>query len=387
MQGTKSKIRYLMTPGPVEVSPKTLNALSSPVIHHYSPEFIELFEETTEKVKKVFQTKKDLIIMQGEAVLGLEASVANILNPGDKVLVLDNGPYGAWFGIYVENHGGTVVRLKEDYNKAIDPDKVRAALEENKDIKALTVVHMDTPVGITNPINEICKIAKEFGVLTIVDSVAALGGIDIRPDDWDIDICICGSQKCLSCPPALSPISISKEAWKMMEDRKIPLKLSYLSMTDYRDTWIKNRKFPFTPFVSEIYALNASITEILKEGLPNVFARHKKVAEAIRDAVEAIGLKLWPSSREIASNTVTAIKVPQGIDDEKLRRIMAEKYGVLITGDVAGLGGKIFRIGHMGYSAKMDNALVTIAALEKALQEIKFPVKIGSGVEKILKYF
>jgi len=387
METAGSKIRYLMTPGPVEISPGTLKALSLPVIHHYSPEFIELFEKTTEKVKKVFQTKKDLIIMQGEAVVGLEASVANILDAGDKILVLDNGPYGAWFGIYVENHGGVVVRLKEDYNKAIDPDKVRAALKENKEIKALTVVHMDTPVGIINPIKEICKIAKEFGVLTIVDSVAALGGIDIRPDDWDIDICICGSQKCLSCPPALAPISISEEAWKVMDEKKTPLKLSYLSMTDYRETWIKNRKFPFTPFVSEIYALNASTTEILEEGLPNVFARHKKVAEAIRDAVEAIGLELWPSSQKIASDTVTAIKVPNGIDDEKLRRIMAEKYGVLIAGDVAGLEGKIFRIGHMGYSARMDNALVTIAALERTLQEMKFPVEIGSGVEEILKYF
>jgi len=387
MKDIRRNIRYLMTPGPVEVSPRTLRALSSPIIHHYSPEFIAFYQETTEKLKKVFQTKKDLIIMQGEAVLGLEASVANILNSGDRVLVLDNGPYGAWFGIYVENHGGEVVWLKEDYTKAINPEKVKEKLEKEKNIKAVTLVHMDTPVGITNPAEEICRTAKKFGVLTIVDSVAALGGMEIKPDKWDIDICICGSQKCFSAPPALAPISVSKKAWEAMEKKKNPLRNTYLSMLDYRESWIKNKSFPFTPFVSEVYAINESVTEILEEGLENVFARHKKVAQAIREAVEAIGLKLWPESKEFASDTVTAIRVPQGIDDQKLRRIMAEEYGVLISGEVSGLEGKIFRIGHMGFSAHMNNALVAITALEKALQKLCFPVKIGSGVEKVLKYF
>jgi len=387
MKDARGKIRYLMTPGPVEVSPRTLRALSSPITHHYSPEFIDFFQETTQKLKKVFQTKKDLIIMQGEAVVGLEAAVANILDPGDRVLVLDNGPYGAWFGIYVENHEGEVVRLKEDYTKAIDPEKVKEKLEKEKNIKAVTLVHMDTPVGITNPVEEICRLAKQFEVLTIVDSVAALGGMQIKPDEWEIDICICGSQKCFSSPPALAPISVSKEAWEAMEKKKKPLRNTYLSMLDYRETWIKNKSFPFTPFVSEVYALNESITEILEEGLENVFARHKKVARAVREAVEAIGLRLWPESKEIASDTVTAIRVPQGINDEKLRRIMAEEYGVLIAGEVPGLKGDIFRIGHMGYSAYLDNALVTIAALEKTLQKLGFPVKIGSGVEKVLNYF
>lgn len=387
MKDARGKIRYLMTPGPVEVSPRTLRALSSPITHHYSPEFIDFFQETTQKLKKVFQTKKDLIIVQGEAVVGLEASVANILDPGDRVLVLDNGPYGAWFGIYVENHGGEVVRLKEDYTKAIDPEKVKEKLEKEKNIKAVTLVHMDTPVGITNPVEEICKLAKQFEVLTIVDSVAALGGMEIKPDEWEIDICICGSQKCFSSPPALAPISVSKEAWEAMEKKKKPLRNTYLSMLDYRETWIKNKSFPFTPFVSEVYALNESITEILEEGLENVFARHKKVARAVRDAVEAIGLRLWPESKEIASDTVTAMRVPQGINDEKLRRIMAEEYGVLIAGEVPGLKGDIFRIGHMGYSAYLDNVLVTIAALEKTLQKLGFPVKIGSGVGKVLNYF
>ncbi|UCB46493.1 MAG: alanine--glyoxylate aminotransferase family protein [Spirochaetota bacterium] len=382
----RKKTKYLMTPGPVEISPRTLRALSLPVTHHYDPEFITFFQDTTEKLQRIFQTKKDLIIMQGEAVLGLEAAVANILNRGDRVLVLDNGPYGAWFGIYVENHGGEVVRLREDYTKAIAPEKVKKKLEDEKDIKAITVVHMDTPVGITNPVEKICALAKQFDILTIVDSVAALGGMEIRPDEWNIDICICGSQKCLSCPPALTPISVSTRAWEAMENKKNPLRNTYLSMLDYRETWIKSRTFPFTPFVSEIYAINEAATEILEEGLENIFARHKKVARAIREAVQAIGLELWPESEEIASETVTTVCIPDGIDDERLRRTMADEYGVLIAGEVTGFESKIIRIGHMGYSATIDNALVAITALEKALQKLGFQVKIGSGVERVLHY-
>jgi aspartate aminotransferase-like enzyme len=387
MTDLRKKTRYLMTPGPVEVSPRTLQALSSRVTHHYSPEFINFYQKTTEKLREIFQTKKDLIIMQGEAVVGLEAAVANIIDEGDRVLVLDNGPYGAWFSIYVENHGGEVVRLKEDYRKAIDPEKVRERLEKEKDIKAVTVVHMDTPVGITNPIEKICKVAKKNGVITIVDTVAALGGMEIKPDDWDIDICICGSQKCFSCPPALAPISVSKDAWNTMEKKRKPLKNTYLSMLDYRETWIKNRSFPFTPFVSEIYAINEAAAQILEEGLGNVFARHKRVAKAVREAVRAMGLELWPESEQIASETVTAVKVPESVDDEELRNVSANDYGVLIAGEVPGLKGDIFRIGHMGYSAHMDNALVTIAALEKSLQKVGFSVETGSGVQKVLEYF
>jgi aspartate aminotransferase-like enzyme len=387
MTDLRKKTRYLMTPGPVEVSPRTLRALSSRVTHHYSPEFIDFYQKTTEKLKEVFQTKKDLIIMQGEAVLGLEAAVANIIDEGDRVLVLDNGPYGAWFSIYVENHGGEVVRLKEDYRKAIDPEKVKERLEKEKDIKAITVVHMDTPVGITNPIEKICRMAKKYGVITIVDTVAALGGMEIKPDNWDIDICICGSQKCFSCPPALAPISVSKDAWNTMEKKRKPLKNTYLSMLDYRETWIKKRSFPFTPFVSEIYAINEAAAQILEEGLGNVFARHKRVAKAVREAVRAMGLELWPESEQIASETVTAVKVPEKVDDEELRNVTANDYGVLIAGEVPGLKGDIFRIGHMGYGAHMDNALVTIAALEKSLQKVGFSVETGSGVQKVLEYF
>jgi len=387
MKDIRRNIVYMMTPGPVEVSQRTLKALSYPVIHHYAPEFIDFYQDTTAKLKKVFRTENDLIIMQGEAVLALEAAVANIIEEGERVLVLDNGPYGAWFGIYVENHGGEVVRLKEEYTKALDPGKVRAILKKESDIKAVTVVHMDTPVGITNPLKEICSVAKEYGALTIVDSVAALGGMEIEPDDWGVDICICGSQKCLSSPPALAPVSVSREAWDAMENKRKPLRNSYLSMLDYRETWIKRKVFPFTPFVSEIYAINESVTEILEEGLDSVIERHRKVACAVREAVEAMGLSLWPESKQIASDTVTAIRVPEGIDDEALRVIMAREHGVLIAGEVEGLKGDIFRIGHMGHTARMDNALVTIAALEKSLQKLGFPLKAGSGVQKVLDHF
>ena len=384
MIDARGNIRLLMTPGPVEVSPSVLAALASPSIHHYYPRFIEFFEETVEKLRQVFQTKNDIVIMQAEGILGLEAAVANVMNPGEKVLVLDSGPFGKWFGEYVVNYGGEIVELRVEYDDAIEPADVKRKLEEEKDIKALTVVHCETPAGIVNPIREICKIGKEHGVITIVDAVASLGGIDVRPDEWGIDPCITGSQKCLSSTPGLTIISVSEEAWEVMEKRKKPIRNSYLSLLDWREAWIRNKRFPHTPLVAEIYGINQAATEILEEGLQNVFDRHAKVAKATRNGIEGMGLKLWPKKKEIASNTVTTFKLPEEVDDVEFIQRMADKYGVLIGGGFRELKGKLVRIGHMGYNATLPNIVATLVAIEKTLTDMGHPVKFGSSINAAL---
>jgi len=209
----REPIRLLMTPGPVEISPRVLSALARPEVYHYYKGFIDLFAETTEKMKRIYQTKNEVLIMQGEGVLGLEAAVLNTINPGDKVLVLDNGPFGKWFGIYVENAGGKPVYLTSPNNEAFYPEKLKEKLDVEKDIKAMTVVHCETPAGIRNPIKELCSIAKKKGILTIVDAVASLAGDDVKPDQWGIDLCCGASQKALSAPPGLTLLSVSKDAW------------------------------------------------------------------------------------------------------------------------------------------------------------------------------
>ena len=367
----RGPIRLLMTPGPVEVSPRVLAALARPQIYHYYSGFIDFFAETSEKMRKVFQTKNDVIIMQGEGVLGLEAAVMNTVNPGDKVLVLDSGPFGKWFGLYVQNAGGKVVELSCPNNDAIDPEKLIEILDIEKDIKAMTVVHCETPAGILNPIKELCPIAKKKGILTIVDSVASLGGVDVRPDDWGIDICCGASQKAVSAPPGLTMMSISRDAWDAIDHKKNPIKNSYISLIDYRDTWLKERRFPFTPFVSEMYALSEAADELLEEGLENSFKRHRMVADACRDGAEKIGFKLWAKRREIASNTVTALSIPSYTTDVEIVNNMVEKYGILIGGGFRETKGELLRIGHMGYQASLTNIMTTLAAMERTLDDVK----------------
>jgi aspartate aminotransferase-like enzyme len=357
-----------MTPGPVEVSPRVLQALSKPMIHHYYKGFIDFFAQTTDNVKKIFQTENDVLILQGEAALGLEAAVINTINPGDKVLVLNSGPFGKSFGNYVQNAGGKIVELSCAADDAIEPGKLKEILDVEKDIKAMTVVHCETPAGILNPIEELCPIAKRHGVLTIVDVVASLGGVNVKPDDWGVDLCVGSSQKAVSAPPGSTMISISKDGWDAIDRKKNPIKHSYTSLLDYREAWIKERRFPYTPMITQMYGLAEAASELLEEGLENAFRRHKIVADACRHEAEKIGLRLWAKRREIASNTVTALGIPAFTSEAEIVTQMAETFGILIGGGFRETKGKLLRIGHMGYNATLTNINTTMTGLRRVME-------------------
>ena len=367
----RGPIKLLMTPGPVELSPRVLQALSRPMIHHYYKGFLEFFTQTTVDTQKIFQTKNDVLILQGEAALGLEAAVSNTINPGDKVLVLNSGPFGKSFGNYVQNAGGEIVELTCPTDEAIEPDRLETFLNERKDIKAMTAVHCETPTGILNPIRELCPIAKRHGLLTIVDVVASLGGVDVRPDDWNIDLCVGSSQKAVSGPPGSSLISISQDGWEAIEQKKNQLRHSYLSLLDYRDAWIRERRFPSTPMVTQLYGLAEAVSELLEEGLQNSFNRHKMVAEACRQEAEKIGLRLWSKRRDAASNTVTALAIPSHTSETEIVTKMIERWGILIGGGFRETKGKLLRIGHMGYNATLPNINTTMMSLRKVLEELR----------------
>lgn len=362
-----------MTPGPVEVSPRVLSALAQPVIYHYYPPFVEFFGETVEKVSKIFRVSNDtsVLILQGEGVIGLEAGVVDTVNPGEKVLVFENGPFGKGFGSFVTNAGGIPVYFHEDTTKIFDDEKAEAFLEENKDAVAVTFVHCETPAGLLNPPERICRKAKELGMLTIVDCVASLGGADFRPEEWGVDIAVTASQKCLSAPSALTPMTISKFAWEKIEKKKNPVRNSYLSLLDWKDAWIAQKRFPFTPFTAEVNALSESLDEILEEGLDNVLARHLFVAEFCRRRVKEIGLRIWPIRDEFSSPTVTAIKLPDSVNDSAVISDVAKTSGILIGGGFRELKGKVLRIGHMGYSAQRSFVAATMDALEDSMKKFR----------------
>lgn len=366
--------------GPVDVAHRTLRDLSQPPLYQDDPAFVECFERTGRLLQQVFQTQYDVVIMQGEAILGLEAAAACLLSPGDKVLNLVSGVYGKWYEFFIEKYGGETTELAVPYNEAIDPEDVRRMLRMHPEIKFLSVVHCETPSGTLNPVDAIGAIAKEFGVVTIVDTVSGLGGTAFRPDAWGIDIAVAGPHKCLGGLPGLSLLSVSPAAWDAMERRDRPVRGSYLSLLDWKDKWITTRRFPHTPSVNEIYALESALAQVLEIGLERHIAHHEAVARACRAGMREMGLELWPHRDEIAASSVTAVRVPAGVTDQQLRGHMRERYGVMLAGSSGDLAGKVFVFGHMGRVAHPTSLAAGLAILERTLADLGIPVEFGAGV-------
>lgn len=374
--------RLNLAAGPVEVTARTLRDQAKPVLYHYDPAFIEFYAETTDLLKQVFRTNYDVVIMQGEAILGLEAAAASMISPGDKVLNLVSGVFGKWFQDFIEAYGGETIEIAVPYNDAIDPEDVRRALQANPGIKFLSVVHSETPSGTHNPVREIGRIAKEFGVITMVDTVSGLGGEVLSPEEWGLDVAVAGPQKCLGGTPGLSLMAISPDAWKAMEARKPkPLRGSFLSILDWKATWLDQRRFPYTPSVTEIYALRSVLEQALDVGMDEFAARHQQIAAACRAGVRALGLDLWPVRDEIAASCVTAVRTPDGLDEARMRAVMRRKYGVTISPGYGELNGKLFRLGHMGPAQAHPTVLAAqLAVFERALNDVGYPVPFGAGV-------
>jgi pyridoxamine--pyruvate transaminase len=372
--------RFNMAGGPVEVPDRTRRDLAKPVLYHYDPAFKELFAHSQELLKQVYRTEYDVITMQGEAILGLEAAAASLIAPGDKVLNLVSGVFGKWFEFFIDKFGGETIELAVPYNEAIDPDEVRKALDANPGIKYLSVVHSETPSGTHNPVKAIGNIAREFGVLTLVDTVSGLGSEVLSPEEWGLDVAIAGPQKCLSGTPGLSLMSISPAAWEAMEKHPKPLRGSFLSILDWKDAWLDGNRFPYTPSVSEMYALESTLTQNLEEGIEHVAWRHQTIAKAARAGAKALGFELWPAREEIAASCVTAVTVPDGLDEEKMRGLMRERYGVMISPGYGDLYGKLFRLGHMGMAAHPANLAAQLAVWERSLRDMGWKVELGTGV-------
>lgn len=377
-----------MSAGPIEGTPRTLRALSRQIMYHYDPEFADIFDDTTGRLKKLMRTRNDVIIMQGEALLGLEAAAFCTIDPDDKCLNLVSGVYGHLYAWYIKSFGGELLEVRTDFNKAVDPTDVEKAFKDNPDIKIMSVVHCETPSGTLNPIKEICQIAKKHGALTIVDAVSSTGGVEVEVDQWGLDICVVGPQKCLASSPGLALVSVSEEAWEKMRTKKNPVRYSYMSMLDMKEQWLvekEKRRFPLTIFTSEVVALNEALKQLFEEGPDAVIKRHQRVAKMCREGVKGMGLELWADSEDICAPCVTAIRKPEGVEDAKLRRHMYDQYRVLISGGFGDLNGKLFRIGHMGKMAQPVYVAAALAMLEKSLKDIGYPVKSGSGVGAALE--
>jgi pyridoxamine--pyruvate transaminase len=358
--------------------------LGSPIVFDYDPIFLDRFRETQRKVARVFGTSNDIVLMQGEAVLGLEAAAAGLVAPGTTCLNLVSGVYAKWYGDKLRSLGATVIDHSVPFDDSIDPNDVEQLLDSNPEISVVAIVHCDTPSGTLNPIREIGVIAKQHDALTICDVVSSLGSVEIRPDEWSLDICVAAPQKSLGGSPGLSMLTVSADAWAAMRRNPSAPRGSYLSILDWKDRWDELGVYPYTPSVTEVTGLEAACDEILEEGVEHAIARHERAARACRAGVRAAGLALWPRSDEIAAPCVTAVKVPEGIDEAALRQHIRDRYGVVVSGAQGELVGRVVRLGHMGLASRSLYPLVAVAALAQGLTDLGVKLDIGAAAEATL---
>ena len=365
------KVAQIMTPGPTEVRENVRIARALATTNpDLDLQFYEFYKETCEKIGEFLKTKNSVRILSGEGILGLEAACASLTEVGDRVLVIDNGIFGEGFADFVRMYGGEVVFFKGNRKCKIDIVELEKFLEKDHDFKYATVVHCDTPSGVLNDIAKICPLLKEKGILTVVDSVAAMGGEDIRVDEWQIDIALGASQKCISAPAGLTLLSISEDAFKFMEQRKSPIASYYCNLLVWK-SYYEEKWFPYTPPISDIVGLRQAIDNILED--KGIIERHDAIARATRKAVMEAGLNLY--IEEGYSSTVTVIEVPNGINDKELLKLMLDEFNVFISGSFGYLKGKVIRIGHMGENAKKDKVVYTLLALQSSLKALGFQCK------------
>ncbi|HVB51389.1 MAG TPA: alanine--glyoxylate aminotransferase family protein [Acidimicrobiales bacterium] len=375
---------FTLSAGPSGASWSTRAALSRPVLYHYDPEFLDLYQRAVERLQQAFGTSTAPVVLQGEAVLGLEASAASLIGPDDVVLNLVSGVFGKGFGYWARRYAKAVIELEVPYNTSITADQVRQALQDRPDVSVVCVVHCETPSGTINDLFTIGPVVHEHGAQLLVDAVSSFAGECCDFEAWRADIVVVGPQKCLGGPPGLSLLHVSDAAWRHMESNPNAPRASILSILDWRDAHLVDVHFPFTPSVSEINALDEVLRQFLDEGPEQVHRRHRAAARASRAGAQALGLELWASDVSICSDSVTALKVPDGLDEFEIRDRARRQSGVMLSGGQGELSGKVLRIGHMGPAAFPMGPVLSISALGRSLRSLGFPADVGGAVEAAL---
>lgn len=338
------------------------------MVNHRGRQFADLIKRVAARLKEFFRTDNDVLILSASGTGGLESAVVNTLAPGDKVLAVSIGAFGDRFAAIAETYGAEVVMLAYEWGQAARPEDVRRALEKDGDVKAILVTHNETSTGVTNPLEEIAGIAREFDKLLLVDAISSLGAVPVDVDGWGLDVVVTGSQKGWMVPPGLAFVSMSERAWKAYETAKAPR--FYFDLGRHRDALARGQT-PWTPTVSIFFGLDVALERMAEEGLERIFARHARIGRLTREGVKSLGLELLCADERFASDTVTAVKCPDGVDVGALRNLLEDEYGVVLAGGQAKLSGKIFRIGHLGL-VEEDDIRQTLQALAQALPRVGY---------------
>ena len=365
----------LRIPGPIPVPDDILQAMSTPMINHRGPEFKDLLYRVTDGLKRVFETQNDVYILTSSGTGAMEAAVVNTLSPADKVVCATTGAFGDRFGQIAEVFGAEVITLSLPLGTAVDPDRLRQTLEANPDVKAVLVAHNETSTGVTNDLEAIARVVKgEFQKLLLVDGISSVCSLPLQTDAWQCDVVATASQKGWMLPPGLAFISFSQQAWKAHATARMPR--FYFDMSAYK-LYYEMGQPPYTPALSIIFALDLALEKILAQGMDSIFKHHVDMGQMTRNGVKGLGLSLL-ADESVASDTVTAVRVPEGVDAQRLLALMREDHGVVLAGGQQSLSGKIFRIGHMG-DCSAEEIQGVLNALAVVLPQVGFePSEVGA---------
>ena len=372
--------QYLLAPGPTPVPPEVLQRMAEPVIHHRAPVYEKILAEVREGLKYLFQTKKEVLIFASSGTGAMEGAVSNTLSAGDKVIVVEGGKFGERWTNICKAYGVQTQVLSVEWGQPIDPALIAKALQADPSCKAVFTQATETSTGVLNPIKEIGEIVSRYpGTIMVVDAISHLGAVELPMDEWKLDVVVAGSQKAIMLPPGLSFAALSDKAWEFAGKSTLPK--YYFDFKKELKNLVKNQN-AYTPAVSMIMGLAESLQGIRKEGLKNIFARHAKLARATREAMLALGLKLY--APRAYSDAVTAVLAPQGVDAEKVVKGLRDRHNLTIAGGQDQAKGKIFRIAHMGYVDKFD-VIMAVAAVEMTLKELGYAVETGKGVRAAIE--
>lgn len=375
-------VRTLMGPGPSDVNPRILEALSRPTIGHLDPAFVQMMDEVKGLLQYAFQTNNELTMpISAPGSAGMEACFANLVEPGDKVIVCQNGVFGGRMKENVERCGGKAVMVMDDWGKPVDPNKVADALRMHPDAKIVAFVHAETSTGARSDAETLVKLAHEHDCLTIVDAVTSLAGSELRVDDWGIDAIYSGTQKCLSCVPGISPVSFGDRAVEKIKARTTPVQSWFLDMNLVMGYWGggAKRAYHHTAPVNSLYAFHESLVILQEEGLENAWERHAHNHQALRAGIEAMGLSFLvdEASRLPQLNSVI---IPDGVDDAAVRSTLLNQYNLEIGAGLGAHAGKTWRIGLMGFASNSTNVLNCLGALDATLSDMNAPIQSGAAV-------
>jgi len=375
--------RSLFGPGPSDVDPRVLEAMARPTIGHLDPAFIAMMDELKRSLRAAFRTQNAMTLpLSAPGSAGMEACFANLIEPGDRVVVCQNGVFGGRMKENVERCGGVATMVEDPWGRAVSPEKLARALEEHPDAKLVAFVHAETSIGALSDARTLCRLAREKECLTIVDAVTSLGGVPLEVDGWGIDAVYAGSQKCLSCAPGLSPASFGERALAAVRARRTRPQSWFLDLGLLAGYWQEGaaRTYHHTAPVNALYGLHEALLMLEEEGIENAWVRHRRNHEALRGGLEAMGLRfVVPAAERLPQ--LNAVAIPDGVDDARVRGMLLSEHGVEIGAGLGALAGKVWRIGLMGHSSRGEKVLRVLAALEAVLVALGAAIERGVAVE------